>query len=199
MFFIFSGQYQILKLSDHQVPASTATTVEDASKSDAKPSGDAENDAKESKMAPEKCCRDFLELLITQAAKKSPQAVTNVKNLIQEMIDNKIDPETFVVEISKDFDYFGKYSKRASNMLRVQLPDLQKFMRKGKLSINGIVPPLNPDSSSPKIPKGSIGKSNSSTQTTYEPKCASYLKVAVSSIETKIQDENDILKKSWNL
>ena len=182
-------------MGDQQIPnTSTATTHENASKSDAKPSGDTENAAKETKIAPEKCCKDFLELIITQAAKRSEQAVATVKNRIQDMIDNKIDPETFVREISKDFDFFGKYSQRASDMLTVQLPDMRKAMRKGKLSIDGVVPPPSNTDTSSNIPRGSIGKSNSSTQTSYEPKCAPYLKVAMSSIETKIQDENEILK-----
>ena len=167
----FLGQYQILKV---QQPGGLGATG-----------------------SPEEInrCKEFLTSLMTQAGKHPPLDSVFLQNLLQELIDNKIDPVTF----TKNTQRYRKSIKpeleeRMVQYLKDNLPLMRKFLETGEISIDGIRPPKkNIASNTPTIMTNAeiqIPKNSPSSDVEKQSEMKADWKMAMSAIE----DENKSLK-----
>ena len=83
-----------------------------------------------------KMCKTFLLTLVKQAREQPPQKAISVLNLIQGLIDNKVDPKTFTMQLEKKMG-----TGNLEPFLKSNLPLMQKLLQIGELSIDGIRPP----------------------------------------------------------
>ncbi|XP_070575725.1 transcription initiation factor TFIID subunit 4-like [Ptychodera flava] len=84
-----------------------------------------------------KKCRNFLTTLIKLASNQPPETIKNVKELVQSLIDDKIQPEEFTLQLQKELKsspqpYLVPFLKRSLPLLRQTLH---------KTPIQGLRPP----------------------------------------------------------
>ena len=84
-------------------------------------------------------CKNFLATLLKLAGEQPPQVATNVRNLIQGLIDNKVDPETFTTQLQRELN--SSPQPCLIPFLRRSLPYLQQSLLKGELTIDGVRAP----------------------------------------------------------
>ena len=82
--------------------------------------------------------RNFLATLSRQAKEQLPAAGENIQNLIQDLIDGLVDPETFTTRLRPKLS--SSLPPSLVPILKRGLPFLQNSLLSGELSIDGIVP-----------------------------------------------------------
>ena len=82
--------------------------------------------------------RNILATLSRQAKEESPAAAENIQNLIQDLIDGLVDPETFATRLRPELS--SLLPPNLASILKRGLPFLQNSLLSGELSIDGIVP-----------------------------------------------------------
>ena len=92
--------------------------------------------------------KNFLILLIRLAGEhgQPPQAAVKVRSLIQALIDDQINPESFSTQIQKELNSTIWNSTPQSNpyiipYIKTCLPHLRQSLLNGELSIDGLRPP----------------------------------------------------------
>ena len=93
-------------------------------------------------------CRNFLETLLKLAREQPAAVATNVRNLIQGLIDGKVEPELFTTKLQ------GELSSAPQPclvpFLKKSLPYLQQSLASGELTIEGVRAP--PPTMVPSLP-----------------------------------------------
>jgi len=115
-----------------QQPLSVQTTQANTQASSNAPAQMSPNTAKRK-------CKNFLSTLIKLATDQPEQVATNVRNLIQGLIDGVIVPEDFTDKLQREL----KSSPQPCLVpfLKKSLPHLRQSLASGELSIEGVNPP----------------------------------------------------------
>ena len=95
-----------------------------------------------SQMSPntaKKKCKNFLSTLIRLASDQPEQVATNVRNLIQGLIDSKIAPEDFTVQLQRELN--SSPQPCLVPFLKKSLPHLRYSLMMKELAIDGVRPP----------------------------------------------------------
>jgi transcription initiation factor TFIID subunit 4 len=87
-------------------------------------------------------CKNFLATLLRLAGEQPANVATNVRNLIQGLIDGKVDPDTFTTKLQKELH--SSPQPCLVPFLKRSLPYLQQSLLNGELSIDGVRAPLRP-------------------------------------------------------
>ena len=90
-----------------------------------------------------KLCKNFVLLELKTAFKHSPKEHDTVKNLIQELIDQIIDPDTFRRRLREAFNFKDFLQLYHFAFLENHVTELRKSLMSGQISINGIISPAN--------------------------------------------------------
>ncbi|CAG2112614.1 unnamed protein product, partial [Medioppia subpectinata] len=119
-----------------QPPMTTPLTISTtaANASGATPSQMSPNTAK-------KKCKNFLSTLIRLASDQPPNVATNVKNLIQGLIDDAIQPEDFTNQLQRELN--SSPQPCLVPFLKKSLPYLRFSLMQKELTIEGVRPPPN--------------------------------------------------------
>ncbi|XP_022646645.1 transcription initiation factor TFIID subunit 4-like isoform X5 [Varroa jacobsoni] len=126
----------------HQPPATTAG------------GGQQQQQNTASQMSPntaKKKCKNFLATLIRLASDQPVQTATNVKALIQGLIDGNIPPEDFTTQLQRELN--SSPQPCLVPFLKKSLPHLRQSLMTKELSIEGVRPP----------PPGSLGPTTTTT------------------------------------
>ena len=91
-------------------------------------------------------CKIFLKSLLKLVEKAPPQIAKTVKNLVQFLIDDKIAPQAFTIQLAR---YLNSSPKQCLvPFLTESMPVFRQALKNGEFamefSIEGIVPPSNP-------------------------------------------------------
>lgn len=108
------------------------TTQANSQQANAAPSQMSPNTAK-------KKCKNFLSTLIRLASDQPEQVATNVRNLIQGLIDSKIAPEDFTVQLQRELN--SSPQPCLVPFLKKSLPHLRYSLMMKELTIDGVRPP----------------------------------------------------------
>ncbi|KAK7074946.1 Transcription initiation factor TFIID subunit 4 [Halocaridina rubra] len=84
-------------------------------------------------------CKNFLATLLKLANDQRAPVARNVRNLIQGLIDGRVEPEAFTEELQKDLN--SSPQPCLVPFLKKTLPYLRVSLAKGELSIDGVRPP----------------------------------------------------------
>ena len=84
-------------------------------------------------------CKNFLATLLRLAGEQPQQVRVNVRQLIQGLIDNRVNPEDFTTKLQKELN--SSPQPCLVPFLRRSLPYLQQSLLNGELSIEGVNPP----------------------------------------------------------
>ncbi|XP_076060581.1 transcription initiation factor TFIID subunit 4-like isoform X2 [Oratosquilla oratoria] len=84
-------------------------------------------------------CKNFLATLLKLANEQKVSVARNVRNLIQGLIDGKVEPENFTEELQKDLN--SSPQPCLVPFLKKTLPYLRNSLARGELSIDGVKPP----------------------------------------------------------
>ncbi|XP_071175731.1 transcription initiation factor TFIID subunit 4-like isoform X1 [Mytilus edulis] len=88
-----------------------------------------------------KKCKNFLSTLIKLAASQPEQTVKNVRELIQGLIDNKVEPEQFTERLQKELK--SSPQPYLVPFLKKSLPHLRQSLLENKMHIEGVkAPPI---------------------------------------------------------
>lgn len=113
-------------------PLTIQTTQANNQQANAAPSAMSPNTAK-------KKCKNFLSTLIRLASDQPEQVATNVRNLIQGLIDSKIAPEDFTVQLQRELN--SSPQPCLVPFLKKSLPHLRYSLMMKELTIDGVRPP----------------------------------------------------------
>lgn len=86
-----------------------------------------------------KKCKNFLSTLIRLAGDQSEQMGTIIRNLVQDLIDSKIEPVDFVAQMQRETN--GSPQPCLLQFLKGSLPHLRYSLMMNALTIDGIRPP----------------------------------------------------------
>lgn len=87
-------------------------------------------------------CKNFLATLLKLASEQPPNVTLNVRQLIQGLIDGKVNPETFTTNLQRELN--SSPQPCLVPFLKRSLPYLQQSLINGELSIDGVrAPPKN--------------------------------------------------------
>uniref|UniRef100_T1IJ33 adenylate cyclase n=1 Tax=Strigamia maritima TaxID=126957 RepID=T1IJ33_STRMM len=95
-----------------------------------------------SQMSPDtakKKCKNFLSTLLRLASDQAENVATNVKNLIQGLIDGNVQPENFTNQLQRELN--SSPQPCLVPFLKKSLPYLRLSLAKGELVIDGVRPP----------------------------------------------------------
>lgn len=92
-------------------------------------------------------CKNFLATLLRLAGEQPANVATNVRNLIQGLIDGRVDPETFTTKLQRELN--SSPQPCLVPFLKKSLPHLQQSLVNGEMSIAGVRAP--PRSSFPSM------------------------------------------------
>jgi hypothetical protein len=84
-------------------------------------------------------CKNFLATLLRLAGEQPASVATNVRNLIQGLIDGHVEPEVFTTNLQKELN--SSPQPCLVPFLKKSLPYLQQSLLSGELSIEGVRPP----------------------------------------------------------
>ncbi|XP_077982587.1 transcription initiation factor TFIID subunit 4-like [Glandiceps talaboti] len=104
-----------------------------------------------------KKCRNFLTTLIKLASNQPPETIRNVKELVQNLIDDKIQPEDFTLQLQKELKsspqpYLVPFLKRSLPLLRQTLHKTPiQGLRAPTLTSNTIALPTTTVASTPTV------------------------------------------------
>ena len=108
-----------------------------------------------------KLCKNFVLLELKTAFKHSPEEHDTVKNLIQELIDQIIDPDTFRRRLREAFNFKDFLQLYHFAFLENHVTELRKSLMSGQISINGIISPANNVTQQKPMMASSMNKNNS--------------------------------------
>jgi len=87
-------------------------------------------------------CKNFLATLLRLAGEQPPEVAENVRNLIQGLIDGKVEPEIFTTRLQKELN--SSPQPCLVPFLKKSLPYLQSSLASGELTIEGVrAPPVS--------------------------------------------------------
>ena len=84
-------------------------------------------------------CKNFLATLLRLAGEQPAAVATNVRNLIQGLIDGKVEPELFTTKLQKELS--SSPQPCLVPFLKKSLPYLQQSLASGELTIEGVRAP----------------------------------------------------------
>ena len=88
-------------------------------------------------------CKNFLATLLRLAGEQPAAVANNVRNLIQGLIDGKVEPELFTTKLQRELS--SSPQPCLVPFLKKSLPYLQQSLASGELTIDGVrAPPLAP-------------------------------------------------------
>ena len=87
--------------------------------------------------------KNYLILLIRLAGEhgQPPQAAVKVRSIIQALIDDQINPESFSTQIQKELNSAPQSNPYIIPYIKTCLPHLRQSLLNGELSIDGLRPP----------------------------------------------------------
>ncbi|KAM8831079.1 transcription initiation factor TFIID subunit 4-like [Synchiropus picturatus] len=95
-----------------------------------------------------KKCRKFLSTLIKLASggKQSPETIANVKQLVKNLLESKLEPEEFISSLYKELNsppqpYLVPFLKRSLPALRQMTPDSEAFIHQSLMPLSSTQPP----------------------------------------------------------
>ncbi|XP_054710998.1 transcription initiation factor TFIID subunit 4-like [Uloborus diversus] len=91
-----------------------------------------------------KKCQNFLSTLIKLAGDQTTKTASNVKKLIQNLIDGTIEPEEFSTQLQKELR--SSPQPYLNHFLKKSLPHVRQSLISKEMTIDGIRPPLPPPS-----------------------------------------------------
>ena len=94
-------------------------------------------------------CKNFLATLLRLAGEQPAAVATNVRNLIQGLIDGKVEPELFTTKLQKELS--SSPQPCLVPFLKKSLPYLQQSLASGELTIEGVRAP--PSTMVPNLPQ----------------------------------------------
>ena len=94
-------------------------------------------------------CKNFLATLLRLAGEQPAAVATNVRNLIQGLIDGKVEPELFTTKLQKELS--SSPQPCLVPFLKKSLPYLQQSLASGELTIEGVRAP--PPTMVPNLPQ----------------------------------------------
>ena len=97
-------------------------------------------------------CKNFLATLLRLAGEQPQQVRVNVRQLIQGLIDNRVNPEDFTTKLQKELN--SSPQPCLVPFLRRSLPYLQQSLLNGELSIEGVNPPPRNSTNTPSVIRG---------------------------------------------
>ena len=97
-------------------------------------------------------CKNFLATLLRLAGEQPQQVRVNVRQLIQGLIDNRVNPEDFTTKLQKELN--SSPQPCLVPFLRRSLPYLQQSLLNGELSIDGVNPPPRNSTNTPSVIRG---------------------------------------------
>ncbi|GIY29590.1 transcription initiation factor TFIID subunit 4 [Caerostris darwini] len=100
-------------------------------------------------------CQNFLSTLIRLAGDETSKTASNVKKLIQNLIDGIIEPEEFSTQLQKELQ--SSHQPYLIHFLKKSLPHVRQALISGEMTIEGIRPPLPPVSRQSLLPVSQIG------------------------------------------
>ncbi|GFY41607.1 transcription initiation factor TFIID subunit 4 [Trichonephila inaurata madagascariensis] len=89
-------------------------------------------------------CQNFLSTLIRLAGDETTKTASNVKKLIQNLIDGIIEPEEFSTQLQKELQ--STHQPYLIHFLKKSLPHVRQALITGEMTIEGIRPPPMPGS-----------------------------------------------------
>lgn len=125
-------------------PLTIQTTQANNQSTNAAPSQMSPNTAK-------KKCKNFLSTLIRLASDQPEQVATNVRNLIQGLIDGNIQPEEFTVQLQRELN--SSPQPCLVPFLKKSLPYLRYSLMMKELTIDGVKAPPVGSCSLPIVPQ----------------------------------------------
>jgi len=84
-------------------------------------------------------CKNFLATLLRLASEQPREVATNVRGLIQGLVDGRVEPENFTTRLQQELN--SSPQPCLVPFLRRSLPFLQQSLRNGELIIEGVRPP----------------------------------------------------------
>ena len=84
-------------------------------------------------------CRNFLATLLRLASEQPENVAKNVRELIQGLIDSRIEPEVFTTKLQKELN--SSPQPCLVPFLKKSLPYLQHSLATMELTIEGVIPP----------------------------------------------------------
>ncbi|KAG8176557.1 hypothetical protein JTE90_010769 [Oedothorax gibbosus] len=102
-----------------------------------------------------KKCQNFLSTLIRLAGTEATKTASNVKKLIQSLIDGTIEPEEFSTQLQKELQ--SNHQPYLIHFLKKSLPHVRQALLSGEMTIEGIRPPPLPASMQSIAPTTQIG------------------------------------------
>nr|XP_042902171.1 transcription initiation factor TFIID subunit 4B [Parasteatoda tepidariorum] len=96
-----------------------------------------------------KKCQNFLSTLIRLAGDETTKTASNVKKLIQNLIDGTIEPEEFSTQLQKELH--SNHQPYLIHFLKKSLPHVRQALMSGEMQIEGIRPPPLPASMQPVV------------------------------------------------
>ncbi|GBM47305.1 Transcription initiation factor TFIID subunit 4, partial [Araneus ventricosus] len=100
-------------------------------------------------------CQNFLSTLIRLAGDETTKTASNVKKLIQNLIDGVIEPEEFSTQLQKELQ--SNHQPYLIHFLKKSLPHVRQALISGEMTIEGIRPPPVPASMQNLVPTTQIG------------------------------------------
>ncbi|KAF8788148.1 transcription initiation factor TFIID subunit 4-like [Argiope bruennichi] len=100
-------------------------------------------------------CQNFLSTLIRLAGDETTKTASNVKKLIQNLIDGVIEPEEFSTQLQKELQ--SNHQPYLIHFLKKSLPHVRQALISGEMTIEGIRPPPVPASMQSLVPTTQIG------------------------------------------
>ncbi|GFR00764.1 transcription initiation factor TFIID subunit 4, partial [Trichonephila clavata] len=100
-------------------------------------------------------CQNFLSTLIRLAGDEATKTASNVKKLIQNLIDGVIEPEEFSTQLQKELQ--SNHQPYLIHFLKKSLPHVRQALMTGEMTIEGIRPPPMPSSMQNLVPVTQAG------------------------------------------
>ena len=140
-------------------------------------------------------CKNFLITLLKSADSLPPHVNICVKNLIQGLIDNKINPEMFTTQLQRGLR--SSPQPCLIPFLRKSMPYLREALKNGEFAmefyIEGIIPPSNPVTS--KTPEAPTNPSVSESEGMFKHKFKNFFKWLLKETNEKRPDVASNIRK----
>ena len=140
-------------------------------------------------------CKNFLITLLKSADSLPPHVNICVKNLIQGLIDNKINPEMFTTQLQRGLR--SSPQPCLIPFLRKSMPYLREALKNGEFAmefyIEGIIPPSNPVTS--KTPEAPTNPSVSETEGMFKHKFKNFFEWLLKETNEKRPDVASNIRK----
>ncbi len=139
-------------------------------------------------------CKNFLATLLRLASEQPEPVANNVRALIQGLIDGKVQPEAFTVQLQKELN--SSPQPCLVPFLKKSLPYLQHSLREGELTIEGVRAPSAPRPIPVPIPVTRLTRPSLQGQATRSPRPPSGLAQVVANQANRMSSPAAVLRNA---